>query len=268
MNPEDKTVHGEDALKTPNKRPVREKAKAKTPPSSDDQTDRQDRNGDDPPGGPGPEFGFTDSASQNEIFQALRREDAQIPRRFWKKTLKNFEVRTSIGRQLVVLTKAFVTSFSFEKEYPKGLLMMGPVGCGKSHLAVAILCEVIAKGYSGLYYNSPDLLRDIRATFDSESEMTEDAILEKITEVDLLVLDDLGAEKISEFVLDRFYLIVNKRYEGCKPMIVTTNLNVEELEARLGKRIVSRFFEMCAIFGPFPEHDYRRRIMDRLVKGV
>ena len=261
MNPEDQTVHGEDALKTPNKRPVREKVKAKTPPSSDDQTDRQDRNGDDPPGGPGPEFGFTDSASQNEIFQALRREDAQIPRRFWKKTLKNFEVRTSIGRQLVVLTKAFVTSFSFEKEYPKGLLMMGPVGCGKSHLAAAILKEVLAKGYSGLFYNSPDLLRDIRATFNNQGERTEDELIDEITGVDLLVLDDVGAEKISEFVLDRFYLIVNKRYEEYKPMILTTNLDEEELIARIRNRTVSRLIEMCQVFGPFPDEDYRRKMM-------
>ena len=268
MNTEDQKANGEDALKTPNKSPAPRKVKAKATPSSGGQTDWEDRNGDDPPGGQGPEHGFTDAASQKDVFQALRREEAQIPRRFWKKTIKDFRVRSTLGHNLVGLAKSFVTSFDFEKEYPKGLLMIGGVGSGKSHLAVAILCEVIAKGYSGLYYNSPDLLRDIRATFDSEGDVTEDAILDKITEVDLLVLDDLGAEKVSEFVLDRLYIVVNKRYEGCKPMIVTTNLEVEELEARLNKRIVSRFFEMCAIFGPFPEHDYRRRIMDGQDKEV
>ena len=137
--------------------------------------------------------------------------------------------------------------------------MIGPVGCGKSHLAVAILREIIAKGYSGLYYNSPDLLRDIRATFDEGRDVTEEDLLDEVTTTDLLVFDDVGAERSTEFVLDRFYLIINKRYEACKPVIVTTNLDHEELEERLGTRILSRLLEMCNLFGPFPEEDWRRK---------
>ena len=71
-------------------------------------------------------------------------------------------------------------------------------------------------------------------------------------------MDDLGAEKVSEFVQDRFYLIINQRYEGCKPMIVTTNLSENELRNRLGDRIISRFFEMCDVVKTFPPEDYRR----------
>lgn len=199
---------------------------------------------------------------QREFFAHHRLSSSRIPRRFWNKTLENFRARDVMRRRLLSESREFVQKFSFKDHFPSGLLMMGPVGSGKSHLAAAILREVVMKGYSGLYYNSPDLLRDIRATFNNdETGITEDELLEQITMTDLLVLDDVGAEKISEFVLDRFYLIVNKRYEECKPMIVTTNLDEETLRNRLGGRVVSRLHEMCSQFPPFPEEDYRRKLM-------
>lgn len=198
---------------------------------------------------------------QREFFAAQRLRQARIPRRFWKKSFANFEARDVIRKRLKLDAQQFVKGFNFEKDFPQGLLMRGAIGCGKSHLAAAILMEVVAKGYSGLYYNSPDLLRDIRATFNSTGGVTEDDLLEETAEADLLVLDDLGAENVSGFVLDRLYLVVNRRYEQCKPMIVTTNMEAEELQNRMGKRIVSRLSEMCHAFGPFPEEDFRRRFL-------
>ncbi len=200
-----------------------------------------------------------DAEWQREFFKRYRVEQARVPRRFAGKTLQNFKGTDRTRKDLVEAAQLFVQGFNFERGDFQGLLMEGPVGCGKSHLAVAILREVVGKGYSGLYYNSPDLLRDIRATFNDQGGATEDDLIDEVTEVDLLVLDDLGAEKISDFVLDRFYLIINKRYEGCKPLIVTTNLTQHELSNRLGDRVVSRLAEMCQVFGPFPNEDYRRR---------
>lgn len=199
---------------------------------------------------------------QREFFMQQRLKSAQIPRRFWNKTFQNFTAKDSLRRRIVDLCQRFCQSFNFEKEFPRGLLMIGQVGCGKSHLAVSILREAIGKGYSGLYYNSPGLLREIRATFSGESGVTEDDLFDEINEVDLLVLDDLGAENVSGFVLDRLYLIINKRYEGCKPIIITTNLELEELRNRMGDRIVSRLIEMCHAVDTFPREDYRRRHLE------
>lgn len=195
---------------------------------------------------------------QREFFLQHRLRQAQIPRRFLNKSLKNFRSADAVRRQLVKGAEAFVKGFNLKGEFYPGLIMEGPVGCGKSHLAVSILREVIAKGYTGLYYNSPDLLSEIRATFSNDQGPSEDDILEELANVDLLVLDDLGAEKVSGFVLDRFYLVINKRYENCKPIIVTTNLDQETLINRLGDRIVSRLLEMCQEFKHFPTEDYRR----------
>lgn len=219
-----------------------------------------------PEGTPVPEpIPIHDPDWQTDFFARKRLERARIPQRFTNKSLDNYNCTgRDFGKQrkmLVHSARAYISGFNFKTEYPKGLLMTGPVGCGKSHLAVSILRGVIAKGYSGLYYNSPDLMRDIRATFDKESEVTEDDLIEEVTTTDLLVFDDVGAENMTEFVKDRFYLIINERYEGCKPVIITTNLDLEAMENRLGKRIVSRVLEMCELFGPFPDEDWRRRAM-------
>jgi DNA replication protein DnaC len=198
---------------------------------------------------------------QAEFFHRKRMERARIPPRFMNKTLESFKARDKIRKELLRSAQMYAKSFNLERrnECDKGLLMIGSVGCGKTHLAVAILEKIIEKGYSGLYYNSPSLLRDIRATFDQGNEMREEDLLEEVTTTDMLVFDDVGAENSTQFVLDRFYLIINERYEAGKPIIVTTNLNKEEMENRLGSRIVSRLAEMCNPFGPFPEEDWRRK---------
>lgn len=205
---------------------------------------------------------------QRQFFRERRLESARIPRRFWKKTLENFETRIPgtnrvdpLRRSLVEIARDFVRRFGSgaEGDYPKGLLFTGITGCGKSHLASAILRAVVLEGHTGLYYNSPDLLMDIRSTFEADSRIHESELLDMVDEVDLLVLDDLGAEKVTDFVLDRFYLVVNRRYEGCKPILVTSNHAPDELAARLGERVVSRLFEMCTPISDFPREDFRRR---------
>lgn len=202
-----------------------------------------------------------DAAWQRDFLSRHRLRQARIPQRFINKTLENFRARDKVRKLLVSNAQAFVKGFNVNAEYPQGLLLTGHVGCGKTHLAVAILRGVIEKGYSGLYYNSPDLLRDIRASFDRASEVSEEDLLEEVTSTDLLVFDDIGAERMSEFVLDRFYLIINERYEAAKPVIVTTNLTLEQLEEHFGARIVSRLAEMCTKLGEFPDQDYRRAHM-------
>ena len=209
---------------------------------------------------------------QAQYLAELRLERARIPRRFLGKTFDSFKTGSSAKRKAIFdAAKGWVNTFKLElndaqRELDKpfkdsGLLIQGVVGCGKTHLAVAILQAVIRKGYSGLYYNMPDLLSDIRATYSNDSSVTESDLLEEINQPDLVVLDDLGAEVARDWVNDRLYLIVNRRYESCKPVIVTTNLSLEELTEKLGERTVSRLCEMCHAFAEFPAEDYRKKHM-------
>ena len=130
---------------------------------------------------------------------------------------------------------------------------------------------MIPKGFNGLYYNVPEVLHDLRESYSSESAFDESDILEHAAQVDLLILDDLGAERTSGWVRDRLYLIINRRYERMKSLIVTTNISLNDLKEQVGVRIVSRLMEMCPIVLEFPSEDFREKLLSdewkKLQKG-
>lgn len=204
-----------------------------------------------------------DPAWQAEFLFRARLDKARIPERFAGKTFDNFKTGRNVKRkQLLQAAMDYANTFNFKAESLQGLVLKGVVGCGKTHIAVAILQAVIQKGYSGLYYNMVDLLSDIRGTFSENSPLSEHELLEEVNEPDLLVLDDLGAEKTSGFVNDRLYLIVNRRYESARPVLITTNLGLDELTEKVGERTVSRLCEMSEFVENFPDVDYRKYILE------
>jgi DNA replication protein DnaC len=203
---------------------------------------------------------------QHERLKEERLRAAKIPQKFLLKSLDNFKPDGKERKQIVETARHYIQGFreNLRAEF-NGFLIIGPTGAGKSHIAIAILKEVVSKGYTGLYYNVPELLTKLRETYDLESEKVESEILEETETVDLLVLDDLGAERTSGWVRDRLYLIINRRYERGKPTIVTTNCEIEELGERVGERITSRLYEMCAPLD-FPKQDYRMKFARSLEK--
>ena len=181
---------------------------------------------------------------------------ARIPKRYLGKTLDSFENRKGdpVRTALKQGAKSWATDFA---NADRGLLLHGVTGCGKTHIAIGILHEVITRGHSGLYCNVTDLLTRLRHSYHSEAEEREERILEEADNVDLLVLDDMGAEAVTDWVRDRLYLIVNRRYESQKLLIVTTNCDHAELRERIGRRTASRLYEMCEDSFEFPHDDFR-----------
>jgi len=202
-----------------------------------------------------------DCGRRDTLEYNLRLEKANIPRRFAKHGFETFKVGHSgqIGQDLArVKDAAQAYAQSATPELAEGLILRGATGCGKTHLAVAILKEVMRAGLTGYFTSFINLLDKIRHSYHPDFPVTEEEVLRPLEESDFLVLDDVGAEAPKDFVRDRLFLIVNRRYEAAKPLLITTNCDAAELEARVGKRTASRLEEMCGTpFPRFPAMDFR-----------
>lgn len=133
------------------------------------------------------------------------------------------------------------------------VVIRGNTGCGKTHLAVAMI-----QGQSSSrarFITVPDLLLKIRSSFNGGAE-SEDEIISRYSEIPVLALDDLGAEKVSEFAITTLYIILDRRIRECRKTIITTNLSKQEIEATFGARIASRLAGMENIKINMP--DYRK----------
>jgi DNA replication protein DnaC len=142
--------------------------------------------------------------------------------------------------------KEFVASIDERLAEGQGLWLMGDVGTGKTTLAMLVSKAAVEAGNTVAIYSLPRLLSRIRRTYDAEAgEQSYLEFFERLTEVDLLHIDDLGAEKRSDWVLEQLYAIVNERYESQRSVVVTTNLDQAPLEEQIGPRTVSRLVEIC-----------------------
>lgn len=129
----------------------------------------------------------------------------------------------------------------------KGLLIFGSYGNGKSHLAAVIANTAVKNGFATIFERVPKLLAKIRATYQGCGDVTEYQLLKALTDADLLVMDDAGAEKWTEWTEPMLYTIVDERYSYQKALIITTNSTLDELEKKIGPRAMDRLLEMCEI---------------------
>jgi DNA replication protein DnaC len=142
--------------------------------------------------------------------------------------------------------KRYVEGIEERLDEGEGLWLMGDVGTGKTSLAMLVSKAAVEAGRTVAIYSLPRLLSRIRRTYDAEAgEQSYLEFFERLTEVDLLHIDDLGAEKRSDWVLEQLYAIVNERYESQRSVVVTTNLDQAPLEEQIGPRTVSRLVEIC-----------------------
>ena len=178
------------------------------------------------------------------------------------KTFEAFEAEghTNNQSQRASLRLAFDTARHYA-ENPRGwLLFHGGYGCGKTHLAAAIANARLAVGQPVMFVNAPDLLDHLRATFGPGSEISYDEQFDRIRNIPLLVVDDLGAESPTQWAQEKFYQIFNHRYNAGLPTVITTNVELDRIEPRIRSRLVDMdLVRKLMIDAP----DYRRADSDQ-----
>lgn len=233
-----------------------------------------------------------DCGMQERSFRVMER--AKIPKKYEDCDFESFVTELADGKNYTTqqadsLKRAKLIAQSFVRDYPggdqSGLLFMGRPGAGKTHLAVASLKELIQRGHTGYFCEYGSLLRQIQNSYRADSEITEIKLLAPILSVEVLVLDDLGCIKPSDWVRDTIAYILNTRYvEGSRDLsnprctIITTNYldssneqqatlpsgkfvvtRTDTLADRIGERMRSRLFEMCRMV-EIDSRDFRQEV--------
>ena len=184
--------------------------------------------------------------------------ESNLPRRFQRRTLENFIPRSPNSREAKMAAQQFIGNFGCDDQ--QGLLIMGPNGTGKTHLAAGIMMALIQNGILCRFYTAPDLIAALRgAIADNKVQDT----LMALAELPCLVVDDLGKERLRRvdgedigWADELWFTLINRRYEEDRPTVFTTNLNDHEIIERYGTAIYSRFVEMCRPI-LLDEEDYR-----------
>lgn len=204
---------------------------------------------------------------RHELRVAALIERARIPRRYEHCSFDSFDV--IFPGSDPSLAAAHLMARRFVEGYPattegRGLLLTGSVGVGKTHLVVGILKALIEKGVRGLFCDYRELLKEIQHSYNPQVVTNELEILRPVFDADVLVLDELGASKPTEWVWDTVALILNTRYNDKRTTIITTNypdqspsaasvsgpqraMREESLGDRIGERMRSRLAEMCVV---------------------
>jgi DNA replication protein DnaC len=190
---------------------------------------------------------------EEELRQRMRKierlfDQSRLGKRFRDRTFETFEVR-DYNKKAFEIALDYAQNFDEYKEKGEGLFIAGGYGVGKTHLAAAITNYLIQNLKATVIFgNITTLLGQLRFTYSDDSEYEELQLIRELSDVDLLVIDDLGKERPTLWVEEKLYNVINERYENYKPIIVTSNLGLEEIEKRLetcGGAIVSRIIEMC-----------------------
>lgn len=169
---------------------------------------------------------------------------AAIPERFRGKTFAGYVADTDRQQRALSVCTEYAENFKQHHADGRCLMLMGKPGCGKTHLASAIAGHVCAEtSLTAVYRSMPGLLQEVRATYDSHCEYSESDVIKAITRCGLLVLDEIGATKSSEFELTLLFTIINGRYERQLPTVIVSNLAPKELHTAIGERCVDRLRE-------------------------
>lgn len=175
----------------------------------------------------------------------LLRKQAMFPERWEDRTFNHFKVTP---QNKAAFETAMRYAERFDQANGRGILFTGTVGTGKTHLSAAIGQHLLDEGKSVLYGTVATHLARLRHTYGNDKQ-TERQVMDQLIRCQLLIIDDVGKEKVTEWVDQTVFEIINTRYEHRKPVVITTNLSLSEIRDKYtvtGDALVSRIIEMCA----------------------
>lgn len=167
--------------------------------------------------------------------------DSGVPLRFEAKTLETYAVEHDGHRKAMAAIMRLVTAIKGGRSAPN-LLLLGKPGTGKSHLCCGMV-TALYRTHKVRRIDMPDLIRNIRATWQRKSEYTEEEVLDWYGSLDLLILEEVGTGSGTEDERARIFQVINRRYEAMLPTVVVSNLSFEELKAEMGERVIDRLRE-------------------------
>ncbi|MCC6292705.1 MAG: ATP-binding protein [Bryobacterales bacterium] len=235
------------------------------------------------------EIGGLSGAERCDCFKVHRAarlvESANVPANYTKASFENFSIVHHDKQQETRLVDSFKAAYDFAERFPQrtekpGLLFVGPTGAGKTHLAVAVMRRLMQKGFESVFFGYQELLEKLKSSYDPAYGAALRESYQRALECEVLVLDDLGAYRVTDWVLDTVTHLITVRCNERRPVIATTNL-VEGradltrkgmggetdtrylLGERIGERARSRLMEMCSIIRMHGISDYRERPVGR-----
>lgn len=171
-----------------------------------------------------------------------------IPYRFRDKTLANYRAETAGQKRALAVAEKFTENWSDNFERGTSLIFTGGPGTGKTHLACGIGSALIEKHQATvMFMGTLEALRSIKATYNRDSEVTEQQAIDRLLEPDLLILDEVGVQVGSEHEKLLLFDVLNGRYQECRPTILLSNLSGSDLEGYLGQRVMDRYRECGAV---------------------
>jgi len=184
----------------------------------------------------------------------------RLPRRFREVSFDR-EPLLSMERtapHVIRAVRAYCRNIGGNLDEGRGLWFFGGTGTGKTTLAMLISKTAMEADRTVAIYSLPRLLALLRDTYDDDAQFSLNELIDRLCSVDLLHIDDVGAEQSSAWVLEQLYTIVNTRYEDGRALVLTTNLGQEGLVEQIGPRTVSRIYEICGM--PLPMHGSDHRV--------
>lgn len=191
-----------------------------------------------------------------------------VPKRFLREASFDRNPIRDMHPEVVRDVRRFCDEVEANLDAGHGKWFFGDIGTGKTLLAMTISKAALEAGRSVAIYSVPRLLAEIKETYEPDSARSYTDLFDRLCQVDLLHLDDVGAEKQTEWVLEQLYSIVNERWQDQRSIVITTNLWTDKLREQIGERTVSRLVEICGDEIPVMGPDLRKNAPGRRDSGV